>query len=208
MVGYMKRFAVTFRKAKDLLTQETLGEINSFEAYAYSSDFLGSSRTSASRGGALRDLGCHVVDLALWFFGDLQVDSVKPQLQTEGSSQNSVCFGVKNSNGLEGRFSVSQCVENCRLPEMGLLIKGSRGIMRVNDDKVDVKMNDGKSSTQYRHNLNDNVLFWLGEPEYFREDAYFVTSVLQGRSAEPSFHTASKVDHIIERVRYEIGKNE
>jgi len=210
MVGYMKRFSVTFSKAKDLLTQGTLGEITSFEAYAYSSDFLGSngtSRTSASRGGALRDLGCHIVDLALWFFDDLQVESVKPKSLTEGNSEDSVYFGVKKSDGLEGRFNVSQCMENCRLPEMGLLIKGSKGIMRVNDDRVDLT-NDGKSYTQYRHDLDDNVFFWLGEPEYFREDEYFVKSVLEGRSAEPSFYTASKVDHIIERVRCEVGKNE
>ena len=211
MVGYMKRFVVTFRKAKDLLTQKTLGELISFEAYAYSSDFLGSkksSKTSASRGGTLRDLGCHVVDLALWFFGDLQVESAKPQSSAEMGSENSVYFTVKNSSDLEGEFNVSQCVENYRLPEVGLLIRGSKGIMRANDDKVDLKLNDGKSFTWYRHDLNDNVFFWLGASEYFREDKYFVKSVLERRSAEPSFSTASKVDYIVDQVRYKAGKNE
>lgn len=211
MVGYMKRFTVTFRKAKDLLTQETLGEVISFEAYAYSSDFLGSnksSKTSASRGGALRDLGCHAVDLALWFFGDLQVDSVKLQSPTGIGSENSVYFTVKKSDGLEGGFNVSQCMENYRLPEVGLLVRGSKGIMKVNDDKVDFKLDDGKSFTWFRHDLNDNVFFWLGAPEYFREDEYFVKSVLERRSAEPSFCTASKVDYIIDQVRCKSGKNE
>lgn len=211
MVGYMKRFAVTFRKAKNLLTQETLGEVSSFDAYAYSSDFLGSkknSKTSASRGGALRDSGCHVVDLALWFFGDLQVDSAKLQSPTEKDSENSVYFRVKKPSGLEGKFSVSRCMENYRLPEMGLLVRGSKGIMRVNDDKVSLKLKGGKSSTWYRHDLNDNVFFWLGAPEYVREDEYFVKSVLENRSAEPSFYAASKVDYIIDQVRYRAGRNE
>lgn len=204
MVGYMKRFAVTFKKAKDLLTRGTLGEVISFDAYAYSSDFLGSKKSSSvSRGGALRDLGCHAVDLALWFFGDLQVDSVKPL--SERDSEDSVYFRVKKSNGLEGEFSVSRCMENYRLPEVGLLIRGSKGVMRVNDDKVDLKLDDGKSFTWYRHDLDDNVFFWLGAPEYFREDEYFVKSVLGGRDVEPGFYTASRVDYIIDQVRYRAG---
>jgi predicted dehydrogenase len=207
MVGYMKRFSPTFRKAKDLLTKEALGEVISFEAYAYSSDFLGSeesSKTSASRGGCLRDLGCHAVDLALWFFGDFEADPAKLQSVTE----NSVHFRVKKSNGLEGGFNVSQCMENYRLPEIGLVIRGSNGVMSVNDDKVNLKLNGEKSFTWYRHDLNDNVFFWLGATEYFREDKYFVMSILEGSSAEPSFHTASKVDYIIDQVRCGAGRNE
>ncbi|MDH5771199.1 MAG: hypothetical protein OEZ25_07935, partial [Candidatus Bathyarchaeota archaeon] len=93
-------------------------------------------------------------------------------------------------------------------PEFLLLIKGSKGIMRVNDDKLELKLDDGKSFTWYRHDLNDNVFFWLGASEYVREDEYFVRSVLEGRSAEPSFYTASKVDYIIDQVRCRAGKNE
>jgi len=211
MVGYMKRFAVTFMKAKDLLDQETLGEIISFDAYAYASDFFGgekSSKTSASRGGVLRDLGAHVIDLALWFFGDLHVGSAEMKSLVEGGSEDSVYFRVKESNGLEGRFSISWCMENYRLPEFGLLIKGSKGIVRVDDDKVELKLDDGKSSTWFRHDLNDNVNFLLGAPEYFREDECFIKSVLDGGNAEPSFCTASKVDYIIDQVKNRAGKDE
>ena len=54
MVGYLRRFCVTFRKAKNLLCENALGEVSSFKAYAYSSDFSGNIRNSkipASRGG-------------------------------------------------------------------------------------------------------------------------------------------------------------
>ena len=79
--------------------------------------------------------------------------------------------------------------------------------MNVNDDKVDLKLNNGKSFTWYRHDLNDNVSFMLGAPEYFREDEYFVKSVLEGRNAEPGFCTASKVDYIIDQVTDRADKN-
>ena len=211
MVGYQRRLNVSFRKAKDLLTQGIIGEVTSFDAYAYSSDLLGDEKKSRSpvfRGGVLRDLGAHVVDLALLFFGDLTVDPTGLESATEIDSEDSVHLRVKGSNGLEGEFDISWCMENYRLPEFGLLIKGSKGIIRVNDDRAELKLDDGKSSIWYRHDLNDNVDFLLGAPEYFREDNCFVKSVLDGRNAETSFYTASKVDYIIDQVKYEAGKNE
>ena len=86
-------------------------------------------------------------------------------------------------------------------------MKGSEGTVRVDDDKVELKLDDGKSSTWFRHDLNDNVNFLLGAPEYFREDECFIKSVLDGGNAEPSFCTASKVDYIIDQVKYRAGKN-
>jgi predicted dehydrogenase len=199
MVGYMKRFAVTFRKAKDLLNRDVLGDVVSFDAYAYSSDFFGSEKSSeksASRGGVVRDLGAHVIDLALWFFGGLETNSAKLE-QPEDSAQ----FSVNGADGLEGEFSISWCKENYRMPEFGLAIKGSEGIMNVNDDRVELMLNNGKPSRWYRHDLKDNVGFQLGGPEYFREDDYFIKSVLEKQDADPSFHTASKVDYLIDQVK-------
>jgi predicted dehydrogenase len=68
MVGYMKRFGVTFAKAKNLLNQGTIGDITSFEAYAYSSYFHGVKRNpdaSVNREGVLKDLGAHTIARAL-----------------------------------------------------------------------------------------------------------------------------------------------
>lgn len=211
MVGYTRRFAVTFRKAKDLLAQDAIGEVFSFKAYAYSSDFLGSGkglRTPASRGGVLRDLGCYAVDLALWFFGDLQVESAKLACLIHSGSEDSAYFRVEKSSGLEGEFNISWCVTDYRMPEVGLSISGSKGIIEVNDDKLELKLKDGKSFTWYRHDLNDNVFFWLGGPEFFREDRHFVDSVIECRNAEPSFYTASKVDQIIDEVKDRADESE
>lgn len=209
MVGYMKRFSVTFRKTNELLTQETLKDVSSFKAYAYSSDFMGDSkglRTSVARGGALRDLGCHVIDLALWFFGEFSVESVASQAQAGDVARNSVSFRVKRSDGLEGEFDISQCKRDYRMPEVGLFIRGSNGTIEVNDDRLRLKeSNSGKSTTWYRHDLNDSVDFWLGEPEYFREDQHFIRSILKQQKSEPNFFTGSKVDLIIDQVRHSYG---
>jgi predicted dehydrogenase len=210
MVGYMKRFSVTFRKAKEVLDQSTIGKLLSFNAYAYSSDFFGVDkglRASASRGGVLRDLGAHIVDLALWFFGDLKVESASIESPTDEGSENSVRFKARNRDGLGGFFDISWSMKNYRMPEFGLVVRASNGLMKVDDYKVELEFNNGKLLRWYRQDLADNVGFLLGEPEYFREDKYFVESVLNSCAAEPSFSTASKVDWLIGEVKNRAGKN-
>jgi predicted dehydrogenase len=211
MVGYMKRFAVTFRKARDLLDQGVLGELLSFGAYAYSSDFKGimkNSKASMARGGVLEDLGAHVVDLALWFFGDSNVESAKLESLITPGCEDSAKFTVKTSNGGDGAFDISWCKENYRMPEFCIVVKGSKGFMKVSDDKLELKQNDGRNYKWYRQDLKDNVGFLLGDPEYFREDQHFVEAVLKRNHADPDFSTASRVDHFIHQVKQKAAKNE
>lgn len=211
MVGYMRRFTVTFKKAKELINEDAIGDIESFNAYAFSSDFYESKKglkAPDARGGVLRDLGCHAIDIALWFFGDLQVNSVKPDFIVGNNSEDAACFEAKNSKGVKGTFDISWCAENYRMPEVGITINGSKGNIEVNDDKVMLKLDDGKISTWYRHDLNDNVFYWLGGPEYFCEDEYFIKSILKGGKTEPDFHIASKVDKIIDQVKSKADKHE
>jgi len=210
MVGYMKRFGVTFGKVKELLDDGVLGGLASFEAYAYSSDFVDvkGGSVSGSRGGVLGDLGSHVVDLALWFFGDLRVDSAKLSSLSSLGAEDSASFKVSNSFGLDGQFDVSWCKREFRMPEFGLVIRGAKGSIRVNDDEVKLELVNGESCRWFRHDLNDSVGFLLGGPEYFREDRCFVESILNGNNAEPDFSTASKVDSLIGQVKEKGEKNE
>jgi predicted dehydrogenase len=204
MVGYMKRFSVTFKKARELISQEILGQLLSFDAYAYSSDFVDvkeGSSISGARGGALEDLGSHVVDLALWFFGDLNVGSARIESRISIGSVDSVNFRVSGSNGLEGKFDVSWCKRGYRMPEFGLTIKGTNGVLMVNDSVLKLELNHVKPREWYRQDLDDNVCFLLGDSEYFREDETFVKSIAYGGSPEPNFQTAMKVDSLLEEVR-------
>jgi len=207
MVGYMKRFAVTFAEAKRKLDQGVLGKIRTFDSYAYSSDFSRvkyGSLKSDSRGGVLSDLGSHVIDLALWFFGDFSVESASLKCIIGGNWEDSVDFAVRNSD-LTGNFTISWCMDEYRLPSFGLRIKGDNGVMEVNDYFVKLDLINHESKTWFKHDLNDHVAFLLGDSEYYREDEIFVRSVLTGRKAEPSFRTGSRVDEIIDQVK-KVGK--
>jgi predicted dehydrogenase len=204
MVGYMKRFSVTFKKAKELLEEKILGALTSFDAYAYSSDFVDvkqHSSGSSGRGGVLEDLGSHVADLALWFFGDLEVQSARTQSSISPDSADSASFEVIGSNGLEGKFDVSWVKAGYRMPEFGLAIKGENGSIMVDDSELKLELQKTQPTCLYRQNLGDQVLFLLGDPEYFREDKHFVDSIANIHHPETNFQAAMKTDFLLEEVR-------
>ena len=205
MVGYMKRFSVTFSKAKSLLDEHILGELVSFKGSAYSSDFANLRQTSRGllRGGVLSDLGSHIIDLALWFFGNFEVEGAMIKSIVDKNSEDDVNFKVKQSS-LNGEFDVSWCKENYRLPSFTLTVHGSKGTLTVDDSHIVLDSSEKTSSILYKPDLSDNVAFLLGEPEYYREDEHFIKSILNGVKAESSFETSSKVDYIIDRVKKEV----
>jgi predicted dehydrogenase len=204
MVGYLRRFMVTFMKTKELLSQGVVGEPGFFAVNAFSSDFFGAKETSlasASRGGVLSDLGSYAVDLSLWFFGDLQVVSAKAESLNGSKVEDSVDVDVsRRVGGLEGKISASWCVEGYRMPEVNVSIEGSEGILEVNDDRVSLSLNNGEKKVWFRPDLDDAVGFWLGLPEYHREDSLFFESILSGGTVKPSFKDASEVDRFIDEV--------
>jgi predicted dehydrogenase len=203
MVGYLRRFYVTFRKARELVTEHALGDLSSFDIHAFSSDFLDAKpedATGLARGGVLRDLGCHALDMALWYFGDFTIEPDPPDSRGSDDGNTVLQFQGSSPSGLVGRFRVSWCMEGYRMPEVGVSIVGSKGRLEVNDDLVRLTPNEGRPSMWYRHDLNDNVPFWLGLPEYYREDAYFIDAMTSAGRAEPDFASAAKVDAMIAQV--------
>jgi hypothetical protein len=133
----------------------------------------------------------------LWFFRDFEVLSTGQPSLTD--IQNTVNFRVK-SDKLEGAFDISWCKEGFHVPEFGLSIQGSKGQIKVDDDVLELETSSGESIHWYKHDLKDNVGFLLGAPEYYREDEYFIRSILSGVGTKIDFSSASKVDYIIGKV--------
>ncbi|MCW4024068.1 MAG: Gfo/Idh/MocA family oxidoreductase [Candidatus Bathyarchaeota archaeon] len=207
MVGYMKRFGVTFNKVKELLDKKVLGDLISFKAYAFSSDFVDvpqGSLVSKARGGVVEDLGSHVVDLAVWFFGDLKITYAKVNSRITVGSLDDVSFGVVGADGLEGDFEVSWRKSGYRMPEFGLTINGTKGSLNVNDDQVKLELNGALPSRWYRMDMDDNVDFLLGGPEYWRENKHFTDAVVLGQQCQSNFKCALKVDFMLEQVRCQL----
>jgi predicted dehydrogenase len=138
--------------------------------------------------------------MALWFFGDFQVEAASLKSIIGGAWEDAADFEVKKSR-LTGHFRASWCMENYRLPSFGLSVRGSRGAMEVNDYSLRLELKEGSPRTWFRHDLDDHVPFLLGESEYYREDGAFVDAVFSGVTVEPNFTTALQVDRIIDQVK-------
>ena len=69
------------------------------------------------------------------------------------------------------------------------------------DDRLILTKRDGATRKWYRHDLKDGVFFSLSDPEYYRENANFVNSLMKNRQCDLSFNSASMVDCVIDQVR-------
>ena len=210
MVGYMKRFGVTFKKVKSFLDERIIGDLVSFDAYAYSSDFAemnGRSRKSGNGDGVLSDLGSHIVDMALWYFGNLEVESGKLTIASGLECEDAASFEVVgNSGNLNGHFGISWSMSEYRMPEFGMVIRGTDGTITANDDQVTLELKQKPIARWYRHDLNDSVGFLIGAAEYFREDEDFINSVLNHKPVDSDFKSASKVDYLLDQVKKKAEK--
>ncbi|MGD6806468.1 MAG: Gfo/Idh/MocA family protein [Candidatus Bathyarchaeia archaeon] len=208
MVGYMKRFGVTFNHVRGLLDKQVLGDLEYFDGYAFSSDFADApegSTASNNRGGVSEDLGSHIVDLALWLFGDLKVTDAKLNMQIAPTSEDDISFGVVGKDGIEGHFDVSWCRSGYRMPEFGLRIQGAKGAIYVNDDEVRLELSNSAPQSWYRLDMNDNVGYFLGGAEYWRENRHFLECVASGLAPKSDFRSALKVDFLLDQVRGQIA---
>lgn len=210
MIGFQKRFSPIFRRAGDILAGGAIGELTSFQAHSFVSGVFSEAkgwRFKAGQGGALLDLGPHLIDLLLWFFGE--------PVKVEGSTKSIYSRNVDDSargsltfeSGLVGSFDVSWSAIGYRLPEIGIRVAGKNGTLHVTDDYLRFELFSGASGMKegkyhfQKPQFDSAVDFLIGDPEYCIEDKYFIECVLSGRTPEPSFLAGRRVNDVIERTR-------
>jgi predicted dehydrogenase len=207
MVGYQKRFAPSFSRAKSILDSGQIGKPLVFRAHSFVSSVFkegGGWRFKKGEGGALLDLGSHLIDLLTFYFGvpewvsgfDVQIASK----QVEDFAH--ALFGFES--GLRGYVDVSWSVEGYRLPESKIEVIGSEGRMEVSDDRLFVSGNRSKKDSDDKEftapELYKGVSFLVGDPEYCIEDEFFLNSIRNGKETYPDFSQASVVNKVIEGI--------
>jgi len=211
MVGYQKRFSPLFQHAKFLLEKQAIGDVQFFKAYSYISDVFrqGSGwRFKKGSGGTLIELGPHLLDLLLWYFGGVSKVSAKQLSLYSNEVEDYVHAGIEFESGTFGAVDVSWSMRNYRLPEICIEIQGTNGVLKVSDDYVQVSadrevrgvVEAGKHKFQ-KPSFKTNVEFLLGEPEFTVEDRAFLSAVAEKRPTEPNFQDAVKVNELIDRIR-------
>ena len=209
MVGFYLRYSDTFRKARELLEKETIGQIKNVKCSIFQSTVLhkGSgwrAKKEQSGGGVLIDLGVHLIDLLLWYFG--KIKSVKGFTEShhirdiEDSVQASLLF----DNGINCSFEASWNVKNYRLQETTLEIEGSLGKIKVNEDYVKIDYNAGQKNNEnsifYRQTLYNGVPVDIGGPEYTNEDVNFIKSIQSGKESELDVFSSRNVHNVVDAI--------
>jgi predicted dehydrogenase len=208
MVGLQKRFAVTFSKGKEFLTNEEIGRPLFFSGHIFSSDVFREGegwRLSKGSGGVAVDLGPHVADLVLWYFGQpSKVTSLCKSLYS--SVEDYASATLEFQNGLFGNIEMSWSIRNYRLPELYLEVHGSNGVLTVSDDFVKLQLDDAGINLPAgvhmfrRPELQPSVPFLLAEPEFTLEDIAFRSALSNRKATEPDFLAGARVNELIDVI--------
>ena len=208
-VGYQKRYSPEFAKAKSFLDSNAIGPVKSFTAYSFVAGVFAQGkgwRFDPRQGGALLDLGPHLIDLVAWYFGQSLVESASMESLHSQTVEDRV-HAVLRCSGVEGEIDVCWSQPGYRLMETGFDIRGEDGSIKVSDDGVSLEVFHSTSSFErgsYRYSkpeLYEGVDFLIGDPEYCIEDHRFLDSLHDQSVAGVDFDTAAGTNDTIDKIR-------
>ncbi len=208
IVGLQKRFSPVFQRAKLLLESGSIGDLQFFKGYNYVSDIFREGegwRFRKGSGGALLDLGPHILDLLLWYLGELRPLSAVQRSFYSSEVEDYVHVVLETPSGVLGTVDVSWSIRGYRLPEIIIEIHGTNGAMVVTDDYVRIQTDAQakgavarEAQTIQKTSLDSSVEFLLADPEFTIEDKYFLESVGSKKAAQPDFRTAANLNQMID----------
>jgi predicted dehydrogenase len=127
-VGLLRRFAPTLRYTKDVLESGMLGTIRSFDAregMVFRWPVKSAAMFSPQCGGVLADIGIHVLDLLLWWFGDIAAFEYWDD--AAGGVEADAVLNLEMAGGVTGRAELSRT----RDLRNSCIIYGDRGTLEV-----------------------------------------------------------------------------
>ncbi len=215
-VGYNRRFVDTFSRVKELLDLKLLGEVFSVKSSMYLSNIFSKSagwryKKDVSGGGVLLDLGSHLVDLLLWYFGPIDIVSGEIKSLYSREVEDAAHMDIEFANKIHGELDTSWSVEGYRLPEINLEIIGDNGKLRVNDDFIKMELKKPVKQFQgitviYKQSLNTGVSIDIGGPEYTKEDEHVVECVKNKKQTLINVFEASRTQSVIQAM-YDAARN-
>jgi len=209
-VGYNIRFLDTFSKTKSLLDNKILGTISSVNSSMFSSTVTSKHsgwrfKKQTSGGGALLELGCHLIDLLLWYFG--KIDTVNGEISSIFSSvEDSAKMSMTFSNGINGKLETSWSAKGYRIPELTIEMIGSNGTIKVNQDYIEIKLKNPlpefpqKETIIHKQMLEKGVSFDVGGPDYTKEDFHIINCLKEQKLPLVNVYEASKTQSVIEAM--------
>jgi len=210
MVGYVLRYTNTFKKAKELLDEGILGDIKEIKSSIYHTheELKGSSwrfKKEISGGGILIDLGAHLIDLLLWYFGKIKMVRGTIESFVAQDIEDHITGLLTFENNITCSFEASWREKNYRLQEISIEIEGTLCRMKVNQDFVKIEYINTSPKGQndrifYKQDLYKGIVYDLAGPEFTNEDLDFINCIRKERQSQLNVINSSFIHSVIDAM--------
>ena len=208
MVGFQKKYALTFRHAKLLLENDAVGEIAKVHSHIRSGDILEpTTRFNTLGKGVLLDLGIHLIDLHTWLF------KIKRIVKAESKSlhtrvDDTFTAELEAKNGFSIHVEATWSNPEYRVPETYIEIQGTQGTVKVTEDYLKATINrehpllDNKREIAlYKpHYYQGTPPVNLADPEYTIENLHFLQAIQENRQTLTSIENTSETMKLIDEL--------
>jgi UDP-N-acetylglucosamine 3-dehydrogenase len=132
MIGHNRRFMSNVILSKTIIDNEILGNIINYECkvgsvYRWPTQTGFYFKKDKAGGGVLIDMGSHILDLVIWFFGEVNdVQYIAKDVVGKGVEDN-VWVSLIHDNSIKGSITLSRT----ELLENTLLIRGDKGWIKI-----------------------------------------------------------------------------
>lgn len=132
MIGHNRRFMSNVILSKNMMDNGILGNIVNYECkvgsvYRWPTQTGFYFKKDEAGGGVLIDMGAHIIDLVIWFFGDVSNVQYKARDVMEKGVEDNVWVSLTHNNTVRGSIILSRTE---RL-ENTILINGDNGWIKI-----------------------------------------------------------------------------
>ncbi|MFA0832418.1 MAG: Gfo/Idh/MocA family protein [Methanobacterium formicicum] len=210
-VGYCRRFMETYEFIKKIIDESILGDVCTFQSQMFVEQVFQQEKgwlydPEKSGGGVLVDLGSHGINMAQYFFGDIEkVQAVGKSIFSD-KVEDHVYLNYTFQTGLIGTLQVSWSIKNYRLPELKFNIQFEHGSATVTEKYVEIYSEIADNvlkqgwNTFYKQDISEPIPLNIGGPEYTREDLDFLKCIKNDKESICNFREASKTNFVIDSV--------
>jgi predicted dehydrogenase len=199
MIGHNKRFMSNVAFAKKLIDAGSLGNIMEYQCnvgakfkWPTQSGFY--FKKGEAGGGVLIDMGVHIIDMFLWFFGDIaNLRYSAKDLMGKGVEDNvSISFVHKNS--VKGHLTLSRT----EVLENKMLVKGTHGWLKI--DIFDATFLEFESKrSKASSNFGKLNVKTKGNDTYRDQIAHFVECINSDKEPLITGEDGMKVIEVVQR---------
>lgn len=215
MVGMSHRFIPDCRNLKEEIDAGALGRIDFASALFFAGPFTSGRRVPEwlfdpikTGGGALLDCGCHLIDLFLWFFGDVHSVVGHTESLFNLGYDDYAEVRIKFKNGVNALAVASW---RSRIPCYRIEVAGEYGRKIALSKKFgifDIGLKKGLLSfvgESISQRIKGRPFLPLGDDIYYNELDYFVKCILNDKEPKPGVDDWLKVSEVID-LAYQSNK--